>query len=206
MQLIKSTIATLLWVMISLNAFSQERELPRVDENFQKYLEDGRKTGADGDIKFTVSSLVTGFAGLNYEQRINNNIALEGGVAFHVLKGFDVISDIAAPLGDELEGGFGFSLAGKYYGAGTAITDLAYTSLVFRNRSSDYNNVSIRTNDIYLAGGSKYLFLNSLSADLSFGMGMRMLEYEFTDVSGSTNANIFYAGIELKLGYYLSYN
>lgn len=206
----KFTFCLLLVFFFSGVSLAQERKLPQVDENYQKYLNDGRNTGADADVKLAVSSLVSGFLTLQYEQKITPSISVEAGGALQVLQGFDLVNaaflDVWTDESDVFKSGFGYSGAIRYYSAESAITNLGYASLVFRNRTSNFEESKMVINDIYYSTGIKTLFMNSFSADISSGLGARVYSYDHDEDFYDNNMVGMFFGFEVKLGYYIKYN
>jgi hypothetical protein len=165
MQIIKFTIPTLLVVLLCFNVYAQERKLPEVDENYQKYLDDGRNTGADGDLKLAVSSLVNGFINLQYEQKLSPSFSVEAGGAVQVAQGVDLVNILFLDIwaDDEVfKNGYGFSGALRYYAGESAITNLGYASLAFRNRTTNFEDSKITVNDIYYSTGLKIAVYENL--------------------------------------------
>ncbi len=205
-------VLTLTFVILSVIVFAQDeettRELPEVDENFQKYLDDGLNTGANGDLKIAVSALVSGFLDVQYEQKITDNFAIQAGGAFQVSEGNDLLNTITDVTYEEpydiFKSGFGYGVTAKYYAGESAITNLGYGGFTFRHRTSKYEGVTLKQNDIYYTTGLKYLFMNSLSADLSSGIGVRIYNMDYANAQNEGNLG-FYYGLELKLGYYIKY-
>jgi hypothetical protein len=213
-------LSTLFLLLIVIFSFAQDRDLPEVDENFEKYLDDGQKTGADGNVQLAVSSLIAGFLDVQYEQKINHSLSVQAGGAIQVGSGYDLISLLMDDLGgveaSRFDGGYGYSASVKYYAGQSAITRLGYASLTFRNRTSNYAEGDLTSwnasafkhtkNDIYYSTGLKFLFANTASADVSTGFGMRLsnITYEDKNIDSENSLGFIYA-IEVKLGYYIKY-
>ncbi len=61
-----------------------DRSLPQVDDNFAKYLDDGQKSGADGNVQIAVTPLVSGYLCFQYEQKITPSFSLQCSGALQV--------------------------------------------------------------------------------------------------------------------------
>jgi hypothetical protein len=60
------------------------RSLPQVDDNFSKYLDDGQKSGADGNVQIAVTPLVSGYLCFQYKQKITPSFSLQCSGALQV--------------------------------------------------------------------------------------------------------------------------
>ncbi len=208
---------TIFLLTSSVLVFAQNRDLPEVDENFEKYLDDGQNTGADGNVQVAVSALINGFIDVQYEQKINHSFSVQAGGALQIAPGFDLVSAFFTDFGfndrERFDGGYGYSGTFKYYAGQSAITRLGYASLTYRNRTSNYAEGEFQesaykyaVNDIYYSTGLKFLFANSASADVSTGVGARLSRINYADknIDSESGLGLFY-GLEVKLGYYIKY-
>ena len=187
-----------------------ERILPKIDDNFQKYLDDGQKSGANGNVQVALTALVSGYLDIQYEHKLTPSLSLQASGAFQVNEGFDIIDNFINEYDppDQFNSGFGYGGSIKYYAGQSAITKLGYASLTYRNRTSNYEDVKVVRNDIYYSTGLKYLFQNTLSADLSSGMGVRLYNMQYDEntsfLEDEKNVGFLWC-FELKLGYYIKY-
>jgi len=210
--MLNQRLSVLMLLMLLSTSFllaqDDERDLPKADENFHKYLDDGQNTGANADLKIAVSSLVVGHLTVQYEQKITNSISVEAGGSYQIFDGIDIpnllFNDYYEPNGT-LESGYGYTGAIKYYAGQSAITNLGYASLVYRNRTSNYDGLKFTQNDIYYSTGIKSLFMNTLSADISSGIGARIFSLDYDGTNSDENGLGFFYGFEVKLGYYIKY-
>ena len=196
---------------LTLNAFSQ-KDLPTTDSNAKKYLDDGKNTDADADIRIAVTSIVTGFLDLAYEQRINHTYSVELGGGYQFNRGIDVFK-----LGNELEffpydevltKGMGFSVTAKRYGGKEAISEMTFQALTYRNRTSAFETYSYNAQDIFYTLGWKYLLSNSISAQAGFNAGLRLSKYAHTGTTvgiEDVKKTGFYGGFSAGFGYYIKY-
>lgn len=183
------------------------------------YLNDGKKNDANANIQWAASSLVEGYLDFHFEQKINDHLSFQVGGGPQVSKGIhimDWISDGLYPFWEdsELSKGLGYSIAGKYYVSGTAITDMGYVGMVFRSRRSvyetdvlGYEGEWVRSwRELYANSGVRYIFAETVSADISSGIGVQFqgLSYPEADYLNELRLRFLYT-IELKLGYYLKY-
>ena len=168
---------------LTLNAFSQ-KDLPTTDSNAKKYLDDGKNTDADADIRIAVTSIVTGFLDLAYEQRINHTYSVELGGGYQFNRGIDVFKLVNEleffPYDEELTKGMGFSVTAKRYGGKEAISEMTFQALTYRNRTSAFETYSYNAQDIFYTLGWKYLLSNSISAQAGFNAGLRLSKYAHT--------------------------
>jgi len=199
----------------TLNAFAQ-KDLPTTDSNPKKYLDDGKNTDADADIRIAVTSIVTGFLDLAYEQRINHTYSVELGGGYQFNRGIDVFKLVNEleffPYDEELTKGMGFSVTAKRYGGKEAISEMTFQALTYRNRNSDFETYSYNAHDIFYTFGWKYLLSNSVSAQAGFNAGLRLAKYAQTVPTTGTTTVIedvkktgFYGGFSAGFGYYIKY-
>ena len=203
-------IFVLLLSLFVLSTFAQdERDLPETDDNYFKYLDDGKKNDADADLKIALSSLVNGFIDIQYEHKLTNTFSVQGSGAIQVAPGLDLTDIDFVEYIDEFKTGYGFGIEGRRYGGYAAITDLGYWSIVYRNRTSVFETSKLAKNDIFFSRGNKYLFLNTLSAELSYGIGARFYNYDVDEEKNKIDQDEKFAfihyNIQLKLGYYIKY-
>ena len=200
---------------LTLNAFSQ-KDLPTTDSNAKKYLDDGKNTDADADIRIAVTSIVTGFLDLAYEQRINHTYSVELGGGYQFNRGIDVFKLVNEleffPYDEELTKGMGFSVTAKRYGGKEAISEMTFQALTYRNRTSAFETYSYNAQDIFYTLGWKYLLSNSVSAQAGFNAGLRLAKYAQTVPTTGTTTVIedvkktgFYGGFSAGFGYYIKY-
>jgi len=200
---------------LTLNAFSQ-KDLPTTDSNAKKYLDDGKNTDADADIRIAVTSIVTGFLDLAYEQRINHTYSVELGGGYQFNRGIDVFKLVNEleffPYDEELTKGMGFSVTAKRYGGKEAISEMTFQALTYRNRTSAFETYSYNAQDIFYTLGWKYLLSNSISAQAGFNAGLRLAKYAQTVPTTGTTTVIedvkktgFYGGFSAGFGYYIKY-
>ncbi|MBT8327899.1 MAG: hypothetical protein KJP21_09260 [Bacteroidia bacterium] len=192
-------------------AYAQnERDLPKADDNFHKYLDDGKKNDADADIKLALSALPAGYLDIQYEQKLTPSWSVLGSGAFQIFDGVDLGTgwDDLSSLG-EFKTGFGFGVEGRRYGAYAAITDLGYWSINYRNRMTLYEDANLGRHDIYFSRGNKYLFLNTISAEVSYGLGARFYKYNVDEEKNKIDEDFSgispHYNLEFKLGYYIKY-
>jgi hypothetical protein len=199
----------------TLNAFAQ-KDLPTTDSNPKKYLDDGKNTDADADIRIAVTSIVTGFLDLAYEQRINHTYSVELGGGYQFNRGIDVFKLVNEleffPYDEVLTKGMGFSVTAKRYGGKEAISEMTFQALTYRNRNSDFETYSYNAQDIFYTLGWKYLLSNSVSAQAGFNAGLRLAKYAQTVPTTGTTTVIedvkktgFYGGFSAGFGYYIKY-
>ena len=200
---------------LTLNAFSQ-KDLPTTDSNAKKYLDDGKNTDADADIRIAVTSIVTGFLDLAYEQRINHTYSVELGGGYQFNRGIDVFKLVNEleffPYDEVLTKGMGFSVTAKRYGGKEAISEMTFQALTYRNRTSAFETYSYNAQDIFYTLGWKYLLSNSVSAQAGFNAGLRLAKYAQTVPTTGTTTVIedvkktgFYGGFSAGFGYYIKY-
>lgn len=196
---------------LTLNAFSQ-KDLPTTDSNAKKYLDDGKNTDADADIRIAVTSIVTGFLDLAYEQRINHTYSVELGGGYQFNRGIDVFKLVNEleffPYDEELTKGMGFSVTAKRYGGKEAISEMTFQALTYRNRTSAFETYSYNAQDIFYTLGWKYLLSNSISAQAGFNAGLRLSKYAHTGttvVIEDVKKTGFYGGFSAGFGYYIKY-
>ena len=196
---------------ITLNAFSQ-KDLPTTDSNAKKYLDDGKNTDADTDIRIAVTSIVTGFLDLAYEQRINHTYSVELGGGYQFNRGIDVFKLVNEleffPYDEELTKGMGFSVTAKRYGGKEAISEMTFQALTYRNRTSAFETYSYNAQDIFYTLGWKYLLSNSISAQAGFNAGLRLSKYAHTGTTvgiEDVKKTGFYGGFSAGFGYYIKY-
>lgn len=196
---------------ITLNAFSQ-KDLPTTDSNAKNYLDDGKNTDADADIRIAVTSIVTGFFDLAYEQRINHTYSVELGGGYQFNKGVDVFKlvddglvSLSFPSGEELTKGMGFSVTAKRYGGKEAISEMTFQALTYRNRISTFETYKYSAQDMFYTLGWKYLLSNSISAQAGFNAGLRLAKYAHTGTAGIKDVKKtgFYGGFSAGFGYYI---
>lgn len=206
-------LVLLLFLFSSSIAFSQtDRDMPKTDENFHKYLDDGKKNDADADIKLALSALPAGFLDIQYEQKLTPSWSVLGSGAFQLFDGIDLGTgyDDLSGLG-VFKSGFGFGVEGRRYGAYAAITDLGYWSINYRNRTTIYEDSKIGRSDIYFSRGNKYLFLNTISAEVAWGLGARLYNFDVDEKKNKdpyredTKGVSMHYNLEFKLGYYIKY-
>jgi hypothetical protein len=201
--------------------FSQaQRDLPQVDDNLGKYLDDGKNTDPEGDVRFALSSSVSGFFELMYEQKVTKSIGLEVSGATKAWEGLDLWDRIVYENNyypqDTFSGGFGYSTTFKWYPNEDAICDMAYYAVSYRGRVHNYSSSKYNTNDIFVSLGVKYLLSKSISADVALSMGPRFYKYtpNNLDISDPNSyipiekykGTMFYGGLRFGLGYYINYN
>jgi hypothetical protein len=196
---------------ITLNAFSQ-KDLPTTDSNAKKYLDDGKNTDADTDIRIAVTSIVTGFLDLAYEQRINHTYSVELGGGYQFNRGIDVFKLVNEleffPYDEVLTKGMGFSVTAKRYGGKEAISEMTFQALTYRNRTSAFETYSYNAQDIFYTLGWKYLLSNSISAQAGFNAGLRLSKYAHTGTTvgiEDVKKTGFYGGFSAGFGYYIKY-
>lgn len=211
-------LTCILLVFVSCTCIAQ-RDLPQIDDNYQKYLDDGRKTDADADVKISLTALVSGFIELGYEHKINNTWSLVGSGGFQFIEGLDPQSfqygEVAQEVGGVLDNGFSLSIEGRRYAGLSAITDIGYAGFKYRVRHSNtyaFSNTTVNgkevkkngdiivsKHDFYYSRGGKYLLGSSVSAEFSAGIGVRVRTLNsLTEVFGMWN-------VEGKIGYYIKY-
>ena len=196
---------------LTLNAFSQ-KDLPTTDSNAKKYLDDGKNTDADADIRIAVTSIVTGFLDLAYEQRINHTYSVELGGGYQFNRGIDVFKLVNEleffPYDEVLTKGMGFSVTAKRYGGKEAISEMTFQALTYRNRTSAFETYSYNAQDIFYTLGWKYLLSNSISAQAGFNAGLRLSKYAHTGTTvgiEDVKKTGFYGGFSAGFGYYIKY-
>lgn len=203
-------ILGLTFLLFSIFTFAQndeERTMPKVDEDFMKYLDDGKRMDADADIKIAVTSLVSGFLAVEYEHKLSELLSVQGGGQYQLFGGADLIDFGTLNDNSNFDNGFGYTGALKLYKHRTAITSMGYSSVVYRNRTTNYSDVSVARNDVFLSFGAKYLFMNVLSADMSLGGGVRMYDVDYSGTSWRNDYEeiVPMFNLEIKLGYYINY-
>lgn len=202
----------LLAVMLNSLLSNSQVELPKADADFKKYLNDGKRTDADADVKMSISAMAAGFIDVGYEHKIDDTWSVTGSAALQVSSLID-LSSVSFGFEDSgFKSGFGLGLEGRHYGALAAITDLGYWGFKYRIRRTnfEFEDVVYRRvfQDIYYTRGNKYLLGTAMSAELSYGLGMRYVQFaekedrkfifDYEDVGLLVN-------LEVKLGYYIKY-
>jgi hypothetical protein len=207
-------------VLTSLFTHGQ-RELPVADDNINKYLNDGKNTDPEADVRLALSSSFSGFFEIMYEQKISNSLGAEVSIAPKVWRGLDFWDILVAENNnypsDTFSGGYGYSGTLKWYPNEDAICDMAYYAVSYRGRTHKYNSSVYKTNDIFLSMGVKYLISNSISADVALSMGPRFYKYSptrptvidnpdfFFDPIEKYKGTMFYGGLRFGFGYYINY-
>lgn len=207
-------------VLTSLFANAQ-RDLPQADDNLSKYLNDGKNTDPEGDVRLALSSSFSGFFEVMYEQKLTNSIGLEVSGASKVWQGLDfwdiMVYENKYYPEDTFSGGYGYSGTFKWYPNEDAICDMAYYAVSYRGRVHNNNSSVYKTNDIFLSMGIKYLISTSISADVSLSMGPRFYKYtstrpslvadpdDFYDPIDKYKGTMFYGGLRFGFGYYINY-
>lgn len=197
--------------------YDDEDDLPEADPNLKKYLDDGMRQDAFGNVQLAVTSFIPGWLDLSYEQKINRMFSVEGGVGLRLFQGPDLI-DMLNDGGtfyvyDEvsMKSGFGYVAGARYYPFRAGITQYGYYGVDVRGRNTAYSFVdnskegyNINTMDILFSTGRKRIYENNISLGVVTGFGARIYKYKFTESSreDDTYGGFIYL-IQLKLGYYL---
>lgn len=207
-------------IPIGMQLFAQyddDIELPEADPNLKKYLDDGMRQDAFGNVQVAITSFIPGWLDVSYEQKINRIFSAEAGVGVRLFSGPDLIDLLndggTGYLYEEvsLKSGFGYTAGLRYYPFRAGITQYGYYGLDVRGRNTAYSFIdntdegyNINTMDFIFSTGRKRIYENNVSLGLVTGFGARIYKYKFTE---SSREDINYGGfiylLQLKLGYYL---
>lgn len=197
------------FLALSIVATAQ-KDMPTADDNYQKYLDDGKNSDADADVRLVITSLLPGFLDLVYEQRINHTYSVELGGAYKFRDGIDIYrlaNDFENfPYEDTMTNGNGFSLSAKRYGGKEAISEITFQAITYRNRMNGFKSYKYNSQDIFYTFGFKYLLGKSISAQADFSAGVRLAKYS-SNILGIDDVRKtgFYGGFGAGFGYYIKY-
>lgn len=203
-------LALLFILFAGLSSYGQsEREdkLPEADPNFLKYLDDGLRSDANGNIQWQVSAMIPGFFELSYEHMITRSWSVEAGGGIKLFNGIDIVDRLNDIAFDSDLTGFGYSYTAgvRYYPVKGGITKYGYYGFDYKSRIRNYDESSISSNDFLFSTGRKAILKNNISIAVITSFGPRIYIQKFDDKKIDTE---YYGGatynIQFKLGYYIN--
>lgn len=211
----KRAYGLILLCIFTLPLFAQddeddvERELPEIEENAEKYLDDGIKYDAENQVLFGVSGLIGGYGELHYQRKINQAFAVDIHGSMRLYKGIDLVEGLLSDYGvnaDQDTGynaGMGFGASLRFNPGRRAITQRGYYSINYRNRTEQYSTFTYSRQDFYYATGWHLIKRGNLGLELNQGIGMRLASVKYDDprIEAVSEPNFFYM-IDFRIGYY----
>lgn len=164
-------------------------DLPETDNDAAKYLNDGIKHDAGNFIGLSTGTILSGYLDLEYERKINRKLSVQVGGLYRLFDGVDLWEAIddnglsEADLPDTTKlGGFGYSVAGKWYVTGRAITQQYFMGMNYKNRTESTSTVNYARHDLYFSQGWKRIFKNNMGFEFTQGAGYRLYTYKYPDM------------------------
>lgn len=212
------TIALFFMVCLSTMCFAQdddEKELPEVDENFTKYLEDGVHHDAGNFVSISATDIIGGFVNVHYERRFTNMFSIDASIAKPVFGGIDPIEMLFndgkwayIKEQEDKPGGIGYGVSLRLNPSRRAIAHYGFYSLNIRHRLMTYEKVDFKRTDYYFASGWKKIYNNNIGLEIMQCIGGRVTN--LVDKTNDPNAYYTHAGkvggffynIDIKLGYF----
>ena len=217
----KSTMkALMLCVLSCFMTVAWAQDLPSVEDNYERYLDDGRLWDVKSTVKMSITSLGSGFADFFYEQKLDKSwsASVSAGVAFLDINGWERTT-WPYPTESKFKNGYSFGVESRYYVANKAILRGRYYALRFRNRTingehnfvysgsgdggiESFDNYTTTFNTIYLSRGRKAMMGNRMSFEMSTGLGASFtkLDYKNKAQENQTGVQLVY-NIEMKIGF-----
>ena len=205
-------------MLFSIICFAQdedEKDLPEVDENYEKYLKDGVHHDAGNYASISLSEVIGGFINFHYERRVTNIFSLDAGIAKPIHRGLDPIEMLfneevqsTINLQEDKPGGIGYSFSVRANPGRRAVAYYGYYSFNYRYRMLKYENVDYSRKDYYFGTGWKQLYNNNIGLEVVQGIGARTSK--LTDKSGNPSlytdlynpVSSFFYYIDFKVGYF----